>query len=63
MKTKKSNKLIAEGNQDKKPQGPGPQKTDEDPKQFEEDQSMNIRMKPQPLASEKKATPEKGKKK
>ncbi len=63
MKTKKSNKLISEGNQDKKPKGPGAQKLDEDPKQFEEDQSMNLRMKPQPLDSEKKAAAEKEKKK
>ncbi|HEY5393728.1 MAG TPA: hypothetical protein VIJ57_16505 [Hanamia sp.] len=52
MKTKKSDKFISKGNQDKKPT----QKVDEDPKQFEEERSMNIRMKPQPLDSEKKTT-------
>ena len=59
MKTKKSDKLISKGNKDKKPKGSRPQKTDEDPKQFEEERSMNIRMKPQPPNSETKTEPTK----
>ncbi len=63
MKIKQTNKLISEANQDEKSQRLVPQKTDQDPKEFEEDRSMNIHMKPQPYqTSAKKQHTEKKKK-